>query len=263
MDIDFRSLRLQRISAVVTRPLPNRDTPLDVHPSFPFLIPVEGTIHNVGDTAGIAVQVTFPQNVVRHYYPPADHFTLVTEDGAIIDNEQSASASARGSPTSSTSGSSSTAAYRLRTTIEIYPEAVWGTSPTELRITLSRSFVPDLVGHDEFICRFAEEIAFEQRQQQQQQPALQQGTSSDLTGQQPTQPSLQLEQHLSMLPMRSRTLPRSDAGSGSGSGSNSGRPRLPDSSSASSSSFAKQSQSTLEISKSITYYVTRRAMFES
>ncbi|KAF9991317.1 Integrator complex subunit 4 [Mortierella antarctica] len=261
MNIDFGSLRLQRISAVVTRPLLNRDTPLDVHPSFPFLIPVEGTIHNIRDTAGIAVQVTFPQNVVRHYYPPADHFTLVADDGAINDNEQSASASVHGSDTSSISGPSSTAAYRLRTTIEIYPEAIWGTSPTELRITLSRSFVPDLVGHDEFICRFAEEIAFEQRQQQQQQPVLQQGMSSDLTGQLPAQPSLQLQQQISMLPIRSRISPRSDAGTSSGSGS--GRSSLPDSSSASSPSFSKQSQSTLEISKSITYYVTRRALFES
>ncbi|CAO3565806.1 unnamed protein product [Mortierella alpina] len=257
MNIDFGSLRLQRISAVVTRPLPNRDTPLDVHPSFPFLIPVEGTIHNIRDTAGIAVQVTFPHNVVRHYYPPADHFTLVADDGAIVDNKHNASASDRGSHSSSTSGASSSAAYRLRTTIEIYPEAIWGTSPTELRITLSRSFVPDLVGHDEFICRFAEEIAFEQRQQEQQRPVLQQGTS-DLTGQQPAQPTLQLYQQISMLPIRSRTSPRSDAGSGSVTG----HPSLPDSSSAASPSFSKQSQSTLEISKSITYYVTRRAMFE-
>ncbi|KAF9571607.1 Integrator complex subunit 4 [Mortierella alpina] len=265
MNIDFESLRLQRISAVVTRPLSNRDTPLDVHPSFPFLIPVEGTIYNIRDTVGIAVQVTFAQNVVRHYYPPADHFTLVADDGAVIDNEQSASASARGAHSPSTSGPSSTAAYRLRTTIEIYPEASWGTSPTELRITLSRSFVPDLVGHDEFICRFAEEIAFEQRQQQQQRPVLQQGSSSDLIGQQPTPPPLQLQQHISMLPIRSLTSPRPDAslGSGSGSGSGSGRPSLSEPSSASSSSFSKQSQSTLEISKSITYYITRRAMFES
>ncbi|KAF9961134.1 Integrator complex subunit 4 [Mortierella alpina] len=251
MNIDFGNLRLQRISAVVTRPLPNRDTPLDVHPSFPFLIPVEGTIHNIRDTAGIAVQVTFPHNVVRHYYPPADHFTLVANDGAIIDNIHNSSASDGGSH------SSSSAAYRLRTTIEIYPEAIWGTSPTELRITLSRSFVPDLVGHDEFICRFAEEIAFEQRQQDQQRPVLQQGTS-DLTGQQPAQPTLQLQQQISMLPIRSRASPRSDTGQSSGTG----RPSLPDSSSAASPSFSKQSQSTLEISKTITYYVTRRAMFE-
>ncbi|KAI7816574.1 armadillo-type protein, partial [Gamsiella multidivaricata] len=72
--INFHCLNLERIGAQITKPLPNRDNPLDVHPSFPFLVNVEGVIQHVRDTTGIAVQVTFPQNVVRHYYPPLDHF---------------------------------------------------------------------------------------------------------------------------------------------------------------------------------------------
>ncbi|KAG0199226.1 Integrator complex subunit 4 [Mortierella sp. GBA30] len=239
MDIDFRSLRLERISAQVTRPLPNRDTPLDVHPSFPFLIPIEGTIRNINDTAGIAVQVTFPLNIVRHYYPPADHFTPVNDDDDVVAGENEQGSRASGTRT-----------YRLRTSIEIYPEAAWGTSPTELRITLSRSFVPDVVGHDEFICRFAEGVAFEQRQQQ--QSFQQQSVSAlDLVGQ-ASQPLLQSQQHMSML-LGSRATQRSFDRSSMLESS---------ASSSSASSYADHNQSTLEISKSITYYVSRRAMFD-
>ncbi|KAK3805183.1 MAG: hypothetical protein J3Q66DRAFT_423478 [Benniella sp.] len=77
MQVNLRGLELNRIGAQVTRPLPSRDTPLEVHPTFPFLIHVEGVIRHISDTTGVAVQVSSPQNVVRLYYPPPDHFTLM------------------------------------------------------------------------------------------------------------------------------------------------------------------------------------------
>ncbi|KAG0250998.1 Integrator complex subunit 4 [Mortierella polycephala] len=249
MGIDFRTLALQRISALVTRPLPNRDIPLDIHPSFPFLVPVEGMIHHVGDTSGIAVQVTFPQNIVRQYYPPPDHFTCVDDDGASsggVQSKQRRDANVEDDETPA----SRTRTYRLRTQIEVYPEASWGSLPTELRITLSRSFRPDLVGHDEFICRFAEEVAFDQRRHQ----------SLSLT--ENVQQQAQSQQHLLSL-VGPRGLPAangfiSEDAAVSGTTSSSAS-----SSSGSSSTLnVNQSQSTLEISEGITYYyVKRRAMF--
>ncbi|KAF9342450.1 hypothetical protein BGX34_008128, partial [Mortierella sp. NVP85] len=43
---DMRSLDLHGIGSEVMRPLSSRDTPLEVHPDFPFLIHVEGVIHH-------------------------------------------------------------------------------------------------------------------------------------------------------------------------------------------------------------------------
>ncbi|KAG0021911.1 Integrator complex subunit 4 [Entomortierella chlamydospora] len=216
MEVDFGSLNLQRIVAHITKPSPNRDNPQDVHPSFPFLVQVEGTIHNVRDTAGIAVQITFPQDIVRHYYPPPDHFSLVSAVSG--------------------DGENTTEMYRLRTSIEIYPDAAWGTAPAELRITLSRSFRPDLVGHDEFICRFAEEIAFKKREQLKQHASQHTVAlamdSAPRTSQQP----LQAEQDISLMFDRSSV-----------------KSSTPDSS--------LSEQSTLELSKIVSYFVTRRNIF--
>ncbi|OAQ26867.1 hypothetical protein K457DRAFT_78488 [Linnemannia elongata AG-77] len=237
MEIDFKNLDLQRISAEVTRPTINRDRPTDIHPSFPFLVPVEGVIHHVRDTTGVAIQVTFPNGNVRHYYPPPDHFIPVEETLSI--------------PTT----------YRLRTSIEIYPEASWGTSPAELRITLSRSFQPDLVGHDEFICRFAEEIATEKRQQQ---ALLQRGMLTDSKGQsQPSSSAASSTASSASAGLLSH--PRgllALGGSGGGGGQTSSR-RLRSAATPGSEAHVMQNQSTLEISKSISYYVARRAMFNS
>ncbi|KAF8931490.1 Integrator complex subunit 4 [Dissophora ornata] len=250
MEIDFSKLRLQRIGAQVLKPLPNRDNPLDVHPSFPFLVQVEGLIHHVRDTAGIAVQVTFPQDVVRHYYPPLDHFTLVDEgsDDSHPTERREEKLAERGdsSPRART--------YRLRTSIEIYPDAAWGTSPAELRITLTRSFHPDLVGHDEFICRFAEEVVFEKRQQQLLQGS---GVAADVALRQSNNPLSQSQhrqqpQAFSMLGKQRASDGRSASNVMTSHSSTS---------TASSSALAEQNQSTLEISKSITYYVSRRALF--
>ncbi|KAK3807466.1 MAG: armadillo-type protein, partial [Linnemannia elongata] len=227
--IDFRNLDLQRISAEVTRPTVNRDRPTDIHPSFPFLVPVEGVIHHVRDTTGVAIQVTFPNGNVRHYYPPPDHFI----------------------PTLSTPTT-----YRLRTSIEIYPEASWGTSPAELRITLSRSFQPDLVGHDEFICRFAEEIATEKRQQQ---ALLQRGMLTDPNGQNQLSSSAALGSGSSA----SAGLLSHPRGQLGGSGGQMSSRRLRSVATPGSEAHVIQNQSTLEISKSISYYVARRAMFNS
>ncbi|KAG0304982.1 Integrator complex subunit 4 [Dissophora globulifera] len=240
LEVDFRSLRLQRIGADVQRPLSNRDNPTEVHPSFPFLVPVEGLIHHISDTSGVAVQVTFPQDVVRHYYPPADHFTLLDEDeddplpAEPVDESDAA-------PSNSPSRGRT---YRLRTSIEIYPDANWGTTAAELRIALTRSFRPDLVGHDEFICRFAEEVVFEKRQRQQQQTS---GAAVDGQSRQSFLP-----QDIP-LPGQQSALERSTAVNL--------QMLRGHSASTSSSLTAQQSQSTLEISKSIAYYVSRRAMF--
>ncbi|KAF9183637.1 Integrator complex subunit 4 [Haplosporangium sp. Z 11] len=249
MGINFRTLALQRISALVTRPLPNRDIPLDIHPSFPFLVPVEGMIHHIRDTSGIAVQVTFSQNIVRQYYPPPDHFTCVDDDGASSGGVQSkqrrdANVEDDEAPTSRTR------TYRLRTQIEIYPEASWGNLPTELRITLSRSFQPDLVGHDEFICRFAEEIAFDQRQQQ------------SLSLAENVQQQAQSQQHLLSL-VGPRGFPAASGSMSENAAISEATSSSASSSSGSSSTLnANQSQSTLEISEGVTYYyVKRRATF--
>ncbi|KAG0064055.1 hypothetical protein BGZ90_002386 [Linnemannia elongata] len=238
MEIDFKNLDLQRISAEVTRPTINRDRPTDIHPSFPFLVPVEGVIHHVRDTTGVAIQVTFPNGNVRHYYPPPDHFIPVEETLS--------------TPTT----------YRLRTSIEIYPEASWGTSPAELRITLSRSFQPDLVGHDEFICRFAEEIATEKRQQQ---AFLQRGMLTDSNGQSQSSSSSAASSTASSASAGLLSHPRgllALGGSGGGGGQTSSR-RLRSAATPGSEAHVMQNQSTLEISKSISYYVARRAMFNS
>jgi len=44
------TLFLASIGVRVMRPLPNRDTPLKVHPTLPFLIHVESVIHHISDT---------------------------------------------------------------------------------------------------------------------------------------------------------------------------------------------------------------------
>ncbi|KAF9326703.1 Integrator complex subunit 4 [Linnemannia elongata] len=196
MEIDFKNLDLQRISAEVTRPTINRDRPTDIHPSFPFLVPVEGVIHHVRDTTGVAIQ------------------------------------------------------------------ASWGTSPAELRITLSRSFQPDLVGHDEFICRFAEEIATEKRQQQ---AFLQRGMLTDSNGQSQSSSSSAASSTASSASAGLLSHPRgllALGGSGGGGGQTSSR-RLRSAATPGSEAHVMQNQSTLEISKSISYYVARRAMFNS
>ncbi|KAF9548800.1 Integrator complex subunit 4 [Mortierella hygrophila] len=270
MEIDFRNLDLHRISAEVTRPTTNRDRPTDIHPSFPFLVPVEGVIHHARDTTGVAIQVTFPNGNVRHYYPPPDHFIPV-EDGESKDKSDEAEAKRESEDSAAMDVVSSTATgetlstpstYRLRTSIEIYPEASWGTSSAELRITLSRSFQPDLVGHDEFICRFAEEIATEKRQQQ----ALQQrGMLTDPNGQGQSSFSSTTPGSGSSASTGLLSHPRgllALGGSGGGGGQMSSR-RLRSVATPGSEAHVMQNQSTLEISKSINYYVARRAMFNS
>lgn len=264
MEIDFRNLDLQRISAEVTRPTVNRDRPTDIHPSFPFLVPVEGVIHHVRDTTGVAIQVTFPNGNVRHYYPPPDHFIPV-ENGESKDKSDEAEAKRETEDPAAMDVVSSTATgetlstpttYRLRTSIEIYPEASWGTSPAELRITLSRSFQPDLVGHDEFICRFAEEIATEKRQQQ---ALLQRGMLTDPNGQNQLSSSAALGSGSSA----SAGLLSHPRGQLGGSGGQMSSRRLRSVATPGSEAHVIQNQSTLEISKSISYYVARRAMFNS
>lgn len=269
MEIDFRNLDLQRISAEVTRPTINRDRPTDIHPSFPFLVPVEGVIHHVRDTTGVAIQVTFPNGNVRHYYPPPDHFIPV-EDGKIKDKSDEAETKRETEDSAAMDIVSSTATgqtlsspttYRLRTSIEIYPEASWGTSAAELRITLSRSFQPDLMGHDEFICRFAEEIATEKRQQQ---ALLQRGMLTDSNGQSQSSSSA-ASSSASSASAGLLSHPRgllALGGSGGGGGQMSSR-RLRSVVTPGSEAHVMQNQSTLEISKSISYYVARRAMFNS
>ncbi|KAI8345632.1 armadillo-type protein [Mortierella sp. GBAus27b] len=225
MQINLNSLDLNRIRAQVMKPLPNRDTPLEVHPSFPFLIHVEGLIHHVSDTTGIAVQVSFPHNVVRQYYPPPDHFALVDND---IDGDLGLQASgARDGIHHGPQGASSPRTYRLRTSIEIYPDAAWGHTSAELRITLTRSFQPDLVGHDEFICRFAHEVVLDKRQQ--------------MEG---AKPESRVSQQLSLHPRLNDMGARVVATEHRTPGTN-----------------TEQNQSTLEISKSASYYITRQRTY--
>ncbi|KAG0037076.1 Integrator complex subunit 4 [Podila clonocystis] len=239
MEIDVRHLRLQRITAEITRPTMNRDVPLELHPTFPFMVPVEGIIRHIRDTQGVAVQVTFPGNVVRYYYPPADHFTVVEDDVDRDDDDLEHEGMEDLVPSRT---------YRLRTSIEIFPDAAWGTgTPTDLRFTLTRAFQPDLVGHDEFICRFAEEIAFQNRQQEQAR-LLQGGVGGSRNG---SSGSNVLATNLSgtASSMLSRmATPTQSPSSG-------------DSSSGSSLSSSQQNQSTLEISKSTAFYVSRKAPF--
>lgn len=223
MQIDLSSLDLNRIGAQVMKPLPNRDTPLEVHPSFPFLIHVEGVIHHVSDTTGIAVQVSFPQNIVRQYYPPPDHFTLVDNDVSSDTSSQTLGARSRkeyghqGAPSNSRT-------YRLRTSIEVYPDAAWGYTAAELRITLTRSFQPDLVGHDEFICRFAQEVVVNKRQRME--------GGGESASRLPQQPRLN-DMSARVVAADHRT----------------------------SSTFTEQNQSTLEISKSAVYYISRQRTY--
>ncbi|KFH65074.1 hypothetical protein MVEG_08555 [Podila verticillata NRRL 6337] len=239
MEIDIRHLRLQRITADIIRPTMNRDVPLEVHPTFPFMVPVEGIMRHVRDTQGVAVQVTFPGNVVRYYYPPADHFTVVEDDVDRDDDDLENEGMDDLVPSRT---------YRLRTSIEIFPDVAWGTgTPTDLRFTLTRAFQPDLVGHDEFICRFAEEITFQNRQQEQAQ-LLQGGIGGSRSGS-----------------SGSNALAANMSSAASSMLSRMATPAAPSSSSASSGSSlssSQQNQSTLEISKSTTYYVSRKAPFE-
>lgn len=242
MHIRFNGLSLQRISAQVNRPLQNRDNPIDIHPSFPFMLAIEGVIHNVHETAGIAVQITFPHEVVRHYYPPPDHFTRVVddqeasaEDSGMAHESDEFMGEATYTPGSGPLATGATGTFRLRTSIEIYPEATWGTTPTGLRIALSRSFQPDLTGHDEFICRFAEEMMSERRQGH----AVGANQSTEI------QPA---ESSLSQFSPWSRQAESGSQGTSHHRGS-------------STSSSDQSGQSTLEVSRAITHYVTRRAMF--
>ncbi|KAG0330821.1 Integrator complex subunit 4 [Podila horticola] len=240
MEIDVRHLRLQRITAEITRPTMNRDVPLEAHPTFPFMVPVEGIIRHVRDTQGVAVQVTFPGNVVRYYYPPADHFTAVEDDVDRDDDDLENEGIDDLVPSR---------AYRLRTSIEIFPDPAWGTgTPTDLRFTLTRAFQPDLVGHDEFICRFAEEITFQNRQQEQARLLQGGGGGSRSSGSGSNALATNLSGTASSLLSRMVTPTHSSSSGGSSSGS--------------SLSSSQQNQSTLEISKSTTYYVSRKAPFE-
>lgn len=236
----MRHLRLQRITADITRPTMNRDVPLEVHPAFPFMVPVEGIIRHVRDTQGVAVQVTFPGNVVRYYYPPADHFAVVEDDVDRDDDDPENEGIDDLVPPRT---------YRLRTSIEIFPDAAWSTgTPTDLRFTLTRAFQPDLVGHDEFICRFAEEITFQNRQQEQAQ-LLQGGAGGSRSGSsRPNALAANMSSAASSMLSR-MAIPATPSSSGA-------------SSSGSSLSSSQQNQSTLEISKSTTYYVSRKAPFE-
>ncbi|KAG0046380.1 Integrator complex subunit 4 [Gryganskiella cystojenkinii] len=240
MQIGFEDMSLQRISAHVNRPLQNRDNPVDIHPSFPFMLAVEGVINNVHDTTGIAVQITFPQDTVRHYYPPPDHFTRIDDQSSAEDShmQEPEDSDETMLPAAVVETGTETGTFRLRTSIEIYPEAGWGTQSTGLRITLSRSFQPDLTGHDEFICRFAEELVSERRPNENGMQVL----DSQLSRQQG-------------LP-QTGTLTRQDRGSVQSSSSfHRG---------GSSSSLLDQSgQSTLEVSKAIVHFVARRALFAS
>ncbi|KAF9968929.1 Integrator complex subunit 4, partial [Actinomortierella ambigua] len=192
LEINFGQQQLERIDAQVTRPQLNRDIPQDIHPTFPFLIQVEGLVHHVHSTDGIAVQIGFPNGEIRHYYPPANHFTRIDDDDALsleaaamdavqngeervpdeedemmmeVDEQDADAAEVQTKSTSKQKQKQKRAppiqSYRLRTSIEVYPDAAWGHAPTELRISLSRSFQPDLEGHDEFICRFADEVAYQ------------------------------------------------------------------------------------------------------
>ncbi|KAF9168097.1 Integrator complex subunit 4 [Actinomortierella ambigua] len=193
LEINFGQQQLERIEAQVTRPQLNRDIPQDIHASFPFLIQVEGLVHHVHSTDGIAVQIGFPNGEIRHYYPPANHFTRINDDETLslgatvmdeahddeervpdeedesmmeVDEQDAADSEAKTKGTSKKQKLKQKQAppiqsYRLRTSIEVYPDVAWGHAPTELRISLSRSFQPDLEGHDEFICRFAEEVAYQ------------------------------------------------------------------------------------------------------
>ncbi|KAG0033116.1 Integrator complex subunit 4 [Podila clonocystis] len=240
MEIDVRHLRLQRITAEITRPTMNRDVPLEVHPTFPFMVPVEGIIRHIRDTQGVAVQVTFPGNVVRYYYPPADHFTVVEDDVDRDDDDLEHEGMEDLVPSRT---------YRLRTSIEIFPDAAWGTgTPTDLRFTLTRAFQPDLVGHDEFICRFAEEIAFQNRQQEQAR-LLQGGVGGSRNGSSGSNVlATNLSGTASSILSRMATPTHSSSSGGSSSGS--------------SLSSSQQNQSTLEISKSTAFYVSRKAPFE-
>ncbi|KAF9427087.1 Integrator complex subunit 4 [Podila epigama] len=243
MELDLRHLTLQRITADIRRPVMNRDVPLDVHPSFPFMVPVEGVIRNVRDTQGIAVQVTFPGNVIRYYYPPSDHFTQMEDDAERLMDDDDMDGDGCDDP------ASPTFTFRLRTSIEIFPDAAWGTgTPTDLRFTLTRAFQPDLVEHDEFICRFAEEITFQNRQQEQQ--TRPQSNGNDIYGERGTLAAAQNVTGAS----NSMVATLSDAAS-----SLLGRMGY---STSSSTVQNQQNQSTLEISKSVTYYVSRRAPFE-
>ncbi|KAF9393755.1 Integrator complex subunit 4 [Podila verticillata] len=224
MEIDIRHLRLQRITADIIRPTMNRDVPLEVHPTFPFMVPVEGIMRHVRDTQGVAVQVTFPGNVVRYYYPPADHFTVVEDDVDRDDDDLENEGMDDLVPSRT---------YRLRTSIEIFPDVAWGTAR--------------LGGHDEFICRFAEEITFQNRQQEQAQ-LLQGGIGGSRSGS-----------------SGSNALAANMSSAASSMLSRMATPAAPSSSSASSGSSlssSQQNQSTLEISKSTTYYVSRKAPFE-
>ncbi|KAF8935320.1 Integrator complex subunit 4 [Haplosporangium gracile] len=269
MEIDFRNLNLQRVSAEVTRPTTNRDRPTDIHPSFPFLVPVEGLIQHARDTTGVAIQVTFPNGNVRHYYPPPDHFIPV-EDGESKDKSDDPEAKREAEDAANMGVASTTTretlsaptTYRLRTSIEIYPEASWSTAPAELRITLSRSFQPDLVGHDEFICRFAEEIATEKRQQQ---ALMQRGMLTDSNGQGQSSSSSTSSISASGSPASTGLLshPRGLLALGGGVGGQTSSRRLRSVGTPGSEAHVMQNQSTLEISKSISYYVARRAMFNS
>jgi hypothetical protein len=74
---------------------------------------VEGVIHHISDTTGVAVQVSFPQKVVRLYYPPPDHFTLMDDDQVLNTKDKKKPAQQGATP-----GSFKT--YRLRASIEIY-----------------------------------------------------------------------------------------------------------------------------------------------
>ncbi|KAG0237071.1 Integrator complex subunit 4 [Actinomortierella wolfii] len=190
LEINFGQQQLERIEAQVTRPQLNRDVPQDIHATFPFLIQVEGLVHHVHTTDGIAVQIGFPNGEIRHYYPPENHFTRIDEDDTLdpnttamevtpdgaesavdedesmmdVDEVQDATASDAQTKNMMKQKQKKTPkiqSFRLRTSIEVYPDPAWGHAPTELRISLSRSFQPDLEGHDEFICRFAEEVAYQ------------------------------------------------------------------------------------------------------
>ncbi|CAG8668061.1 9583_t:CDS:2, partial [Paraglomus brasilianum] len=119
--VDFRNL-LKRSDAVIIEPAYQSTTEQVFNSEFPLRIRIIADVFNVADTGSIGVQVTFPDQKVRQFWPPSSQFVLIKPFY-----------------------------YRLKTSIEI-SQSSW-TAKCSIEIKIIRSFETDIPDLDECILR--------------------------------------------------------------------------------------------------------------
>ncbi|RUS15173.1 armadillo-type protein [Endogone sp. FLAS-F59071] len=122
LEIELRN-PFKRTTSALSNPVSNPDKPYVFNAAFPLRIDVEAELSNVADISSIAIEVTYPDQTVRRFWPPHSHF-LPTRPYC----------------------------FRLTTHVEVFQNA-W-TEQSHIEIQLVRAFEADLPAHDDYILRY-------------------------------------------------------------------------------------------------------------